>query len=294
MRVTVERVEIKTLPVECKKFPRQRKARVVLDGKVLGMAYSRATYPSSVDVITVTTSHETFTIASHTLPSYVWEESYYGDQHFRRGTREFKTRVTLSCGVKMNFTIARKLKVGQPVGVLYPFHLMGGVVTDGKLNFPLHRPHGDEWQEHDTIRFANGVSQVNWTTMLRAIVGLYFDGKVNEWKVRVKDRVRSIRNSDRRIRDLEEKLKKGQCFNGDGMQKVAIGRNLLFVGRSKDGEPIYIVDAPEYGRALYIFQERQTAFDWASRKIDAKAARELATLWTPHIGEWEKRTSLAI
>ena len=76
---------------------------------------------------------------------------------------------------------------------------------------------------------------------------------------------------------------------------MAIGEILVFVlVPNAAGKSTFIVDSPEYGRALYIFNEREDAMAWAKRTIDRNEARRRARRVIIHTKDWEAALQAAI
>ncbi len=164
------------------------------------------------------------------------------------------------------------------------------VVTNGDICVPLKRPHGAEWRhEHNLpISSLKGISKGNWSGMIKALMGLECDGTIPTLSV-IRSKKKKL-DQDRKMAGRIRKLLKGQCFRSSNTTAVAIGTNLLFT--LKDGErTIFAVDSPEYGRALYLFESRSVAFDWASRRITVTEARKAAFARFVHAGKWEERVA---
>lgn len=302
--IAVVSVSHQTLIVSLEKRGRQRKPRLYLNEAEIGLPYERTCYPDLVEVVLITTSDgQTHTIANHTLPTFEWIEIDYeerranyfiGPRWRKRGSRAFTTRRTI-CGLNINFATAVRLKPGMVLGRHSAFRMMDMSVTDGTLKFPLRRPYGPDWNKHEDIRSVQGISHENWLTMLTAICGLELDDREIELTglslQRVRERMQTVRVL--RKRGTRREFIKGQCFDGKNCEVVAIGTNLVFTGQS-NGQTIHIVDSPEYGRALYVFDDITMAHAWAKRAINAATARERAIARIVHTGEWVERTQAVI
>ncbi len=194
--------------------------------------------------------------------------------------------------VSFRFKATRHLTVGQVVNQNQRrvFRLMDRRVSNGRLSFPLTRPHGSEWSYHSDIAFTKEIKKENWRLFLQAICGLYFQ------RVILMESARQRMDGIKRVRRLTAQrgpLVKGQCFDGDRFTTVAIGNNLLFTGR-RQGRMIHVVDSPEYGRAMYVFNEQDHAHDWAARRIDFREARRRAIACIIHTGGWKNRANAVL
>ncbi len=169
------------------------------------------------------------------------------------------------------------------------------VFTNGIVHFPLERPFGAiGWKQWSLIKFTQRIHAENWHEMLKAIEGKYFEGVNTSTKLN-----RAIRNlhfigeSQDRIRKIQ-----GECFRGGTFDEchgveVGIGERLLFIGQ-KNNVPVYVIDSPSYGTALYVFTDETVARNFANKRISATKAQESASARVIHVGKWEARASQAI
>jgi hypothetical protein len=164
-------------------------------------------------------------------------------------------------------------------------------MTNGYISFPLIRPRGlKRWeQQNNEIRFASEISEKNWLLFLKAIMGLHFNKEVTDLSF-LRERMKRIKKKEVVARKLDKLIKKGQCFDGKNMKTVSIGGNLIFTTAYK-GEELHVVDSPEYGRAMYVFDDYNIAHAWATRRINFREARALALTRVNHIGEWRHRAA---
>ncbi|MFC1598638.1 hypothetical protein ACFL2U_01330 [Patescibacteria group bacterium] len=298
--VRVTDISVHKLPVSLKKTGKERKPRLHVGETKLGMPYERADYPEEVTVVVFTTSEDkTYKVASHTLPYFNWD-SYYSNWEGRTvwkriGKRTFKRRVKID-GISLSYDVVSKLKKGMRIRTEQPFRMINRKLTNGKISFPLSRPMGQDWQYYREINFAQGVNRKNWRLFLTAIHGLYFD---QELPTMTSVRKMKKRKEMRKIStEYKRKQKKGEVFTHPDSQLVAIGSNLLFTAcgdaTCSDDKKMYVVDSPQYGRGLYIFDDYQPAFDWATRNINFRKARELALAFFPHVGDWKNRVATTL
>ncbi|MBW2672189.1 MAG: hypothetical protein JRD89_02080 [Deltaproteobacteria bacterium] len=200
-------------------------------------------------------------------------------------------RNVLPNGVTINYEQALCLKVGQIVKRVKPLRLelCDRCVTDGDHSFPLARPYGTQWQDHWRIRFAQGITADNWRLFLMAVIGLPVRDVIELAPVRQRMRHFKKRRSDRECRRLI-----GQCFRGHRTaSSVSVGKNLLFT-LQRGGETLYVVDSPEYGSGLYVFDDHADAHAWASRNIDWREARARARLFRVHRGNWKEEVDAVL
>jgi hypothetical protein len=161
-------------------------------------------------------------------------------------------------------------------------------VTDGEHFFPLVRPSRSQWR-YSKIRFSMGITAGNWPLFLKAIIGLPVNEVVDLKKT--KARMGLIK---RQQRDAERRRRVGQCFTGHrAVCSVSVGENLVFTLQRAD-KLIYVVDSPEYARALYVFDDYGDAHAWASRAVNWREARKRARCVQIHRGNWKERTELAL
>jgi hypothetical protein len=288
-------------------------------------------YPTQVTVIHLTIDGEKYSIASDSIPTtegcvedrcylaqpgtsrrpqalyHNWcrKHGWWTADMVRRGgetktaleragmQNAFPSRIVVK-GVTLSFRAANLLRVGDELPRREPrvFHFSPArlVVTNGDICVPLERPHGAEWRHERNLPISSlkGISKGNWSGMIKVLMGLECDGAIPTLSV-IRSKKKKL-DQDRKMAGRIRKLLKGQCFRSSNAKAVAIGTNLLFT--LKDGErTIFAVDSPEYGRALYLFESRSVAFDWASRRITVTEARKAAFARFVHAGKWEDRVA---
>jgi hypothetical protein len=186
---------------------------------------------------------------------------------------------------------------GRPSGKYDNIHELVEVVTNGELAFPVERPNGiGGWNDWYKIRFASGITAINWPVLLRAIEDKYFD------QINTNERLRqmvSTRKTIERDPGLVDRVKRallaGSCFEGQNFDvefdvEVCVGARLLFTGRI-GGKKIWIVDSPNYGHAMYVFDQEDPARFFANYQISAAEALEDAIARVIHSKGWEQRAT---
>jgi hypothetical protein len=310
MEITVTDVLVEKIPVSLRMLDNQKKPRLYLGEKELGMPEEGVDYPSEVTKITFNTSdNNSYVVASHTLPYFKWREysrlnpgfnnyrnrylrnNYYEKKWKKEGGKCFRRRVKIN-GLSLSYKAVAQLKKGMVIDRQQAFHLMSRKISDGKRSFPLIRPYrSTAWKEHHDIQFAQQVPPSCWLLFLQAICGMYFD-QVLHMSTDAKS-LKQVVRAKKTITELKLHSLKGECYKNSDMQFVAIGANLLFTAINDSGK-YYIVDSPEYGRGLYVFDDYQSAYDWATRKIKFREARKLARAFIPHVGKWDERVDAVL
>ncbi len=208
-------------------------------------------------------------------------------------------RVFASTG-GMSQTVADALLVGDDVEVEYEYAFWkqeDGSVTNGVVTFPRERPVGKAWRQHTDIGFASLVSMGNWPILLEALVGCYFESVNTDAGVRARvEREKVLRKNKDRIKSVRA----GACFDPGTFDasediEVGVGEKLLFTGRHA-GRKVYVVDSPNHGHAMYVFDEadQQVARDWANRRITWQEAQGQARARIVHIEGWQGRAQAAL
>lgn len=207
------------------------------------------------------------------------------------------------CGGEAVVVDARTLLQGQPLTFECPFTWSvvpgsGRVLTNGTIHLPSERPKTNEDGFPSEIRFAQGVSAADWKFFLRAVKGCYLDGVLPPVGVGydfsiLKERIRAIKNGRILERDdTDTPSQNVECFVPPQNQstRIDLGENIVFVLQRQEGQPLYLVDAPRTC-ALYVFESRSDAVNWATRSISFSEARARSFYWLPHISGWQKEIS---
>lgn len=189
------------------------------------------------------------------------------------------------------------VRMGRPSGKYDNIHELVEVITNGELAFPIERPSGIAgWNDWHKIHFASGITAINWPVLLRAIEDKYFD------QINTNDRLRqmvSTRKTIERDPGLVDRVKRallaGSCFEGQNFDtefdvEVCVGARLLFSGRV-GGKKIWIVDSPNYGHAMYVFDKEDSARFFANYQISSSEAQEDAIARVIHSDGWEQRAT---
>jgi hypothetical protein len=248
--------------------------------------YDWSVWENRLPVVTVPATLMMHELYHH--PDHEWWQKNHGWWCPGQLGRDF-----LPNGVKLNFQQFCLLKPGQVVWREQPFRLeLCGcrVLNNRGVSFPLKRPHGlANWNNWPRIKFARGISPENWKLFLKAILGLMMEDIV-----KIKDVRQRMRQVQKREHNRQRIRRVGQCFTGHkAIKRVAVGENLIFV-LEKGGSQIFVVDSPEYARALYVFDDYKDAMAWASRSIGWQEARQRARLVRIHAGAWEKDIEVAL
>jgi hypothetical protein len=275
--------------------------QIRVDGAELGhpvhLPISTKTYPPSVDVVIVHLSDGSKKrLASKEIP-------YLLPAHFRRFRHEepFRQRspyVYASAAEQIgerqySYHEATQLKPGDVVAWDRPFvrDESAEVLTNGDLIIPFRRPKGRaEWSRWSRIASLQSVTEANWPLLLEVVEGLYAEDVLNTEQLnrQLAERKRKSPESARAQRRLADLLY-GQCYDGERAREVTLGGNLIFALRLRNGQTIHLVDSPEYGRGLYVFQSERDAKSWATRAIDYVEARKRAITFIRHSGDWRQR-----
>lgn len=214
-----------------------------------------------------------------------------------------QTAISL-CGVSYTYQTAQQLTIGQVLAtdIDTPFHWTSPAKTQltnaptwPTLVIPAQRPSGANWRDREDIVFLQGISSANWPLLLQAIEDRYLD-EILSWKGHLPSvsTLRSlIRTNQQTYFDETTRPAIGQCFAEADAHYVAIGENLLFT-IEHDGRVVYLVDSPEYGRAIYLFLAHEPALQWAERTIDYHTARASAFTYFNHTGAWNEVIRAAI
>ncbi|TAK04166.1 hypothetical protein EPO34_03405 [Patescibacteria group bacterium] len=285
--------------------------RLEVDGKIIGHAVEGHLYPTSIEQIEGTLNDgREFWMISEPLPyikwwrnGYVDSESYgewrcydreFGDNHGRDGWERIKDgwmrEGTFLPYPFISLCVAEVEKIMATEIEYTFFRLENGDVTNGDITFPRERPY--EWSRHKAIRFVQPIHERNWSLLLDSIVGCYFDGVNTIELIRMRlARQMALERNQKRIRRIVD----GQCFDPGTFDEtqdifVGIGERLMFTGL-KNSKRILVVDSPNYGHALYVFDEenKDTAHDWANGRIGWKEARNKSVARIFHTKSWKGR-----
>ncbi len=299
--ITVTKVERTTKSVVLKKENRKHShKKLYLDGEYLGWAYNEP-YPKSITILTIHTSDgKQYTVASAELDYFWWRKSY--DGWWKDSKWMFNTQVKLY-GRKITYQDALNLRIGTMLQLdpsklgrkEYPFRHIGyGYVSNGMIIFPPERPRGGQWRSKiwKSIAFAQPIKAENWQFFLDSIIGKFFAG-VNI--PQIKEQISEAKRAARLLKRNASKIMaiQGHCFNGDNFKAVAIGEKLLFLGEF-NGQPRFVVDSPNYGHALYVFDSENIARQWACKEISFKEARLKSKACVIHRDGWEEKTAQAL
>ncbi|MFB6181323.1 MAG: hypothetical protein ABEJ24_00290 [Candidatus Magasanikbacteria bacterium] len=225
------------------------------------------------------------------------DKEIIGDLLLRTEILEPYCSATTILDETITFEQARNLSEGDVLARKFeqPFRWFGSKMTNREIEIPPERPHGHEWQKkHQDIRFAQPIKEENWGLFLEAIEGKFLD-EINSNEL-VREQVKKQRKRNRNKERIEKV--KGECFDGDIFDKchdveVSLGERLLFIGK-KDGEPVYVVDSPNYGHAMFVFDKEELARDFANGEFTATKAKELAVERVVHAGDWQNRAEDAV
>ena len=300
--ITITKVERTTKSVSTKKeYYRHSHRKLYLDGEYLGWACKGESYPNQITIITIHTSDgQQYTVASNNLPYFLWRKSY--GVWSKKPKWLFCTWAKLF-GKKFTYQDALRMKVGTMLQLdpsklgnqEYAFRHVGyGHVSNGQIIFPPERPRGGQWRSKmwKSIAFAQPISADNWQLFLDSIIGKFFAGvnipQIKEQIREAKRAARLLKRNASRIMEVQ-----GQCFNGENFQAVAIGEKLLFMGEF-NGQPRFVVDSPNYGHALYVFDSESVARQWACKEISFKEARLKSKACVIHRDGWEEKTAQAL
>lgn len=77
--------------------------------------------------------------------------------------------------------------------------------------------------------------------------------------------------------------KYGECFMDQRFYVISSSKKRAIFTNGR----VYIVDTPLYGHALYIFDDYNSALEWAENKIPFKEAKEKALLRVVHTKGWK-------
>lgn len=324
--ITIQEVEVVEKGVEI--ISRGDKQYASLDGEIIGEALKvNDPYPESVMIARIVTSDGLhYRIVSHRLPHIAQQRRGYRSRGYyhqpqrgdtpkdrwsaevlahkigykRMAVRDLKVDIRSAENLKLGMIVGRderkyrlerqedphRKEIQVVDGRVKSVPKIKWLVTNGDLKFPVERPYGHEWQSTDNqkIKFVQGVSAENWGALLKSIHGLYHDEEI-----RTKEGVRNRLARALNIKKLKEKIReKGQCFDGEHADAVSVGVNLIFTGMI-NGEESFVVDSPEYGHALYIFDTYADAHEWATRTIDYQEARKRARACIFHTINWREK-----
>ena len=91
-------------------------------------------------------------------------------------------------------------------------------------------------------------------------------------------------------RSRQDTPKYGECFMDQRFYVISSSKKRAIFTNGQ----IYIVDTPLYGHALYIFDDYNSALEWAENKIPFKEAKEKALLRVIHSKNWKTLVAEAL
>lgn len=284
---------------------------VYLNGKIIGIACEGYDYPEIVTEYRINIqnlsdgSFSEYKFFSDPLMKIIKQEGVFYTPSNKPYTKSYNVKVNQfeNSDIGLEYKDVENLEIGDLLGENYRFafywtNIDGQrVLTNGVINFPEKRPSANEWKNYKNINFAKFIPASAWGTMLSSIEGCFYSGKTADGKSFVKDSIEVFKQKERARVCLERRgfIPEGQCIDNkifEDTTTVEVGKRILF-RTNFGGKPIFMVDSPEYGHALYFFEDSSSASDFANGRITPSEARSVAHR-VVHSGDWRNRTRVLV
>jgi hypothetical protein len=164
----------------------------------------------------------------------------------------------------------------------------GRYLTNTDIDVPVRRPERDEWARYPDLAPLKAIAEADWQLVLDVLEDNYLDEIIWPEVRKAVTREKQERATTEKVRQRLEEMA-ARFYTGPFITKVAVGRDFIFTVETIIGKPLFVVDTPRYGHALYIFLNYTDARAWVARQITVAEARSRAAIVIMHTETWNER-----
>jgi len=190
--------------------------------------------------------------------------------------------VDLRLGKRLLWPVASSLAAGEAATMEYAFQWVNGELTNGVISFPPERPQGQDWRKYPIPQ----IGEAFWDEFLDGL-----EGKFLHELLPFHREVVSRKPEPRVLTERQTAVARvvaGAMWRGENCERISFGRNVLFIAKRQNAEPLYVVDNPGVG-AVFVFTSHDDARNLATGAITRQAAIKRGCRRVVHAGAWEQR-----